>query len=67
MRPFDPVAAETWPPVLDAAQVAAILGCGKRKVLQLARAGKIPGRLRLGRFIKFKTVAIRRWLEEAER
>ena len=52
--------------LLDAEQVAEILGMRVDFVYALARKDEIP-HLRFGRTLRFRAAAIDRWLEESER
>jgi excisionase family DNA binding protein len=52
--------------LLDAEQVADLLGLRVDHIYKLARQGRIP-HLRFGRVLRFRVESIDRWLEEQER
>lgn len=56
----------SWPAVLEPGEVATILLRPRKEILRLARAGKIPGALRSGRYWRFRTGPLRRWLDAKE-
>jgi excisionase family DNA binding protein len=58
---------QTFPPstlerLLDAKEVAAILGANERWIYQQAKAGKIPS-IRMGKYWKFSPSALQKWIE----
>ncbi|MEX1362415.1 MAG: helix-turn-helix domain-containing protein [Nannocystaceae bacterium] len=57
----------SWPVVLDADEVAAVLRRPRREVQRLARVGKVPGAFRSGRYWRFRAGPLRRWLQGTER
>jgi excisionase family DNA binding protein len=52
--------------LLQAEDIAAMLGVGKDWIYAEVRAGRIP-HLRLGRHVRFRAEAIEAWLSELER
>jgi excisionase family DNA binding protein len=60
----DPVTWETTR-LLDAVEIAGLLGVKPRWVKEAARAGKVP-HVRLGRYRRFRADAVRAWVEEQE-
>lgn len=64
---IDPRDPASWPVVLDPAQIAKILLRPRKEVIRLARAGKIPGAFRSGKYWRFRAPALRRWLDGEER
>ena len=52
-------------PLLSAEEVAEMLGVPKSWVYAQTRAGLIPT-VRLGRYYRYRTEAIRTWVEECE-
>lgn len=52
--------------LLDAAAVAERLGVPKTWVLESARSGAMPC-VRLGRYVRFDSVDVEKWLEECKR
>jgi hypothetical protein len=47
--------------------MAKILLRPRKEVIRLARAGKIPGAFRSGKYWRFRAPALRRWLDGEER
>lgn len=66
-RPLDVRDPSTWPVVLDADDVAAVLRRPRREVQRLARVGKVPGAFRSGRYWRFRTAPLRLWLQGRDR
>lgn len=51
--------------LLDAAEVAEMLGMSRRWVEDATRRGEIP-HVRLGRFFRYRAESVRGWVEGAE-
>jgi excisionase family DNA binding protein len=47
-------------------EVAAYLGCGRTKILNMAATGEIPS-LRVGNRLKFVPARVREWVEHQQR
>lgn len=48
-------------PLIDANEVASLLGLHPKTVQQMARTGRVPG-IRIGKFWRFRKSEIDRWL-----
>lgn len=48
----------------DVNEVAVKLDCSPKTVRRLADAGKVPGRVRLGRLVKFDLYVIDQWIKQ---
>jgi excisionase family DNA binding protein len=53
-------------PLLDPDEAAALLGISRQHLLRLARRGEIPGRVKLGKIVKFSAARIKRQIENGE-
>jgi excisionase family DNA binding protein len=51
------------PQLLTALDVAVLLGISKRQVWRLASAGQLPGRVKLGRLVRWRQADIQKWIE----
>lgn len=50
--------------VLDARELAAMLGVSPQLVREMVRRGEVPGLIRAGRLLRFSRAAIERWMHE---
>lgn len=50
--------------LLRAADVAELLGVPKARVYALAREGRFPGAVRIGRGVRFEPAAVQAWLRQ---
>jgi excisionase family DNA binding protein len=50
------------PHLLTALQVATMLGVSKRQVWRLASAGILPGRIKIGKLVRWRRDEIERWI-----
>lgn len=60
---FSPVGADSFEPLLDSEEAAALLKIHPKTLQKMARTGEITG-IQVGRLWRFRASALNRWLEE---